>query len=637
MQQSKGYAILVFCVFILANTSWLTSSAKDSSVIVIEDTRKLTDTIMDIREQTKIVHDSLNTLNSISDVTRAKLSSLTAFQLGRYINNYAQIRCWLKFEIENKSDTSFTAYYYCGKYNHIQLLSERDAMQEGGMCNFSNASPAYIPNYYFEIFVPALTRKTYYVSITNYGILSTQFLSELHRSNIDPAHRKFKSQSYFGWLIFSCLLCGATLMMSLMFGLQFVLNRRREFLFYSLYVFSMFLNLERASEWNFDLRLISSIFHSYYYATALIFNLLSGIFYLLFTGYYFEFKTNDRFMYNIIRLFVVVLSLGLSLVLLSGLFHLTGYAWYRILSGFKYVPIVFSVSIVLLVLLRVTKSPLLYYYAIGYLMLIAGALINILLNNFPNILIGENVPRVVYLALGFLVEVCFFGLGIGYKTRRMEKMKLEVELENLKLEQEHQLELLQIRNKLSRDLHDEIGSTVSSINILSKSKRTSSEEMDLTLKKINDRSQRLMLSMKDIIWNVNPENDSFEDLLSRMREFATSMLEAKNLQYSLDFPKEDPPGKLNMHIKSNLYLIFKEAINNLCKHADATHVVITLHVRQNEIEFSIKDNGVGFDIDKLQHISGLGYMKTRADEIGAEFHVQSSEKQGCSIVLRVIV
>lgn len=98
MQQSKGYAILVFCLFILANTSWLTSSAKDSTVIVIEDARKLTDTIMDIREQTKIVHDSLNTLNLISDVTRAKLSSLTAFQLGKYINNYAQIRWFRLYE-----------------------------------------------------------------------------------------------------------------------------------------------------------------------------------------------------------------------------------------------------------------------------------------------------------------------------------------------------------------------------------------------------------------------------------------------------------------------------------------------------------------------------------------------------------
>src|SRR5205085_10457817 len=140
-----------------------------------------------------------------------------------------------------------------------------------------------------------------------------------------------------------------------------------------------------------------------------------------------------------------------------------------------------------------------------------------------------------------------------------------------------------------------IGSTLSSINILSRTAQTNlhytgDEKTKSSLEKINERSQRLLDNMSDIIWNINPGNDTIEEVMSRMREYATTILEAKKIDYIFNFPKEKMECRLNMEVKNNMYLIFKEAVNNLSKYSGCTIAKLSLTFDEKNIHMKIEDN-----------------------------------------------
>ncbi|MEO8149120.1 MAG: tetratricopeptide repeat protein [Bacteroidia bacterium] len=200
------------------------------------------------------------------------------------------------------------------------------------------------------------------------------------------------------------------------------------------------------------------------------------------------------------------------------------------------------------------------------------------------------------------------------------------------------IEMEKMRNRLSRDLHDDIGSTLSSINILSRTAQTNlhhtgDEKAKLSLEKINERSQRLLDNMSDIIWNINPGNDTIEEVMSRMREYATTILEAKNIDYVFNFPVEKMECRLNMEVKNNMYLIFKEAVNNLSKYSQCTVAKLSLTFYEKNIHMKIDDNGKGFDDDGIKHRGGLNNMQHRAEEIKGTIKIDSVIEKGTIIEL----
>jgi signal transduction histidine kinase len=200
------------------------------------------------------------------------------------------------------------------------------------------------------------------------------------------------------------------------------------------------------------------------------------------------------------------------------------------------------------------------------------------------------------------------------------------------------MEMEKMRSRLSRDLHDDIGSTLSSINILSRTAQNSlhqtvDEKTKSSLEKINERSQRLLDSMSDIIWNINPGNDTIEEVMSRMREYATTILEAKNIDYTFNFPKEKLDCTLTMEVKNNMYLIFKEAVNNLSKYSGATHATLSLTFDEKNIHLIVEDNGKGFIDSEIKHRGGLSNMQLRAEEIRGTMNIQTVAKKGTIIKL----
>ncbi len=193
------------------------------------------------------------------------------------------------------------------------------------------------------------------------------------------------------------------------------------------------------------------------------------------------------------------------------------------------------------------------------------------------------------------------------------------------------LRLQEVRNNISRNLHDDIGASLSNINILNElAKRNMQDETKagLYLSKAGEDIQRISESLSDIVWNINPRYDDLENLFVRMKRYAADMLEGKDISAELLFPVITHPISLPMDQRRDFYLIFKEAINNLVKYSKATQALVEVQLNSHSINLLIRDNGRGFESNKAQPGNGLYNMRQRANKWKADFTVESLSGKG---------
>lgn len=194
-----------------------------------------------------------------------------------------------------------------------------------------------------------------------------------------------------------------------------------------------------------------------------------------------------------------------------------------------------------------------------------------------------------------------------------------------------------IRSNIARDLHDEMGSTLTSINILSKvamSQNRPQAEIQQHLQKIKDHSSNMMESMSDMVWAINPANDNMDKMAVHMREFAAEILEPAGISFYMDIRGPVSTVTLNIQERKDLYLIFKEAVNNAVKYSAATEINITLQRLDDALLLRITDNGNGFVVNDCKHGNGLKNMQVRADAMGALLSIESIVGTGTAISIR---
>lgn len=201
------------------------------------------------------------------------------------------------------------------------------------------------------------------------------------------------------------------------------------------------------------------------------------------------------------------------------------------------------------------------------------------------------------------------------------------------------LEMEKVRTRIARDLHDDMGSTLSTINILSEmAKMKVNKDSGKTaeyLNKISDNSSRMMEAMDDIVWSINPMNDSMQRITARMREFATGVLEARNIEFSFRVDDQVSELKLNMEERRDLFLVFKEAVNNLAKYSQCKNAWIELRIRQDKLVMKIQDDGIGFDPGKADSGNGLNNMNKRAQSLKGKLAIESTPDRGSTVLLAI--
>ncbi len=208
-----------------------------------------------------------------------------------------------------------------------------------------------------------------------------------------------------------------------------------------------------------------------------------------------------------------------------------------------------------------------------------------------------------------------------------------------------EIKVLNIRNQIAHDLHDEIGSTLSSISISSsviqRKVQGSNDEAYNMLKQISKNTDNMMESMSDIVWTISTRNDSFESLVNRMRAFAIEILDPYDILFHLDVNEQVKAKSLNMVQRKNLYLIFKEAINNAAKYAGCENVYVTIAMEGNKLQMTVNDDGCGFDTTEKENEvktksmggNGMHAMKKRADEMKGKLKIESTKDKGTTVTI----
>jgi signal transduction histidine kinase len=229
-----------------------------------------------------------------------------------------------------------------------------------------------------------------------------------------------------------------------------------------------------------------------------------------------------------------------------------------------------------------------------------------------------------FLILGGFTAAGFVGGAARLWTARRYRQRMA--------ELQHQHALERERNRIAADLHDDVGSNLGSIALLSASARKhASGEAAEDFLEIQQIAESTAESMRDIVWFINPSEDELQQLVLRMKETAAWLL--GEISWEFDAPPALPSGKLSTEFKRHFFLIFKESLHNVRKHSRASRVRIELGAAEGHVSLFIMDNGVGFADSDAHAGLGLNSMRRRATSLGWRLVIGNDAGSGTTVRL----
>jgi signal transduction histidine kinase len=258
-----------------------------------------------------------------------------------------------------------------------------------------------------------------------------------------------------------------------------------------------------------------------------------------------------------------------------------------------------------------------------YLLAVMGFLIGLIVRGLcVSGILPLNYFTEYALQAGMLWEMTLFSFALG---DRINTIKLEKEMEKGEM-----------RTRIAADLHDEIGSNLSSISMISQMVRRSAKLNQLEKNRLADitaTAKETTDAIRDIVWFINPQHDKFGDLILRLKDVTPKLL--TDLEYTFNTSGHIIEAMPDLLIRKEIYLIYKEVLHNIVKHAHATKVDIETKSQSNRFILTICDNGGGFDVRNVKEGLGLKNLRDRAAKIGAKFDISSSTGHGVKITLIV--
>jgi ligand-binding sensor domain-containing protein/signal transduction histidine kinase len=226
----------------------------------------------------------------------------------------------------------------------------------------------------------------------------------------------------------------------------------------------------------------------------------------------------------------------------------------------------------------------------------------------------------------WFLTAAFLSLGVGAHTLHRHRVRRLLELER-------------VRTRIATDLHDDIGSSLSQIAILSEVVRQRvgghEESVREPLSQITCASSELMDSMSDIVWAIDPRKDHLSDLTHRMRRFSSDVFTARHIAFEFHAPDAARDIELGADVRRQVFLIFKESVNNIVRHSNCTRATVAFSASREHITLRITDNGTGFDTTRQWDGHGLSSMRKRTQELGGTLQVVSKSVDGTLVTLQV--
>lgn len=250
-----------------------------------------------------------------------------------------------------------------------------------------------------------------------------------------------------------------------------------------------------------------------------------------------------------------------------------------------------------------------------------------------------------FLTTAGLLSVGFVVLLYRYRTNRLREVNTALRNAHLAEEdlrharEERIAELERVRARIATDLHDDIGASLTQIAILSEvaqARANGDAALNEPLRKITDVSNELVSTMSDIVWSINPAKDHVSDLAQRMRRFASDLFASKGIGLQFLAPGDDGAVVIGSNVRREVFLIFKEAANNVVKHSGAKNARVELAVSDGEVSLRVSDDGRGFDSASAAPTDGghgLGGMRRRVEELGGKLQIISEPGTGTTVAL----
>lgn len=254
----------------------------------------------------------------------------------------------------------------------------------------------------------------------------------------------------------------------------------------------------------------------------------------------------------------------------------------------------------------------------------------------PAILVSFTIAPAYYTTWWFLSLLAAFILGITVLlVKRSQRVRYQEQIREI----EREFAIEKERLRISKDMHDEVGASLTRISILSElAKKQQAEPVKAlqTINQISEISGGVVDEMSEIIWAMNPRNDTLDSFSSYIRQHASTYLESAEIEGAFLFPDEIPAFHMSSELRRNLFLTVKEAFHNIVKHSGAGNVKMSLCFDKQNLNIKIDDDGKGFEIDKIKGWgNGLTNMRKRIEELDGRFEITSEVGKGTLIELSV--
>jgi signal transduction histidine kinase/ligand-binding sensor domain-containing protein len=258
---------------------------------------------------------------------------------------------------------------------------------------------------------------------------------------------------------------------------------------------------------------------------------------------------------------------------------------------------------------------------------------------------NEQGATLAFAVLPYFWETWWFKLalmacaftGIGLMVALAQRRRYRYKLERL----ERQREMERERTRIARDLHDDLGTSLTQISMLSalaNREQTPSSEVKAIIHQVRGCAGEMVTALDEIVWAVNPKNDSLAELFNYLNHFAEQFFRPSGIRCRFEIPSQLPSHLVPAETRHHLFLAFKEAINNAARHSGCTRVLVRVEIHPKEAAISVEDNGHGFDKqDASSHRlgNGLANMQQRLSAVGGYTEVQSIPGQGTTLVFHI--
>jgi signal transduction histidine kinase len=542
--------------------------------------------------------------------------------------------CFIRFTVTNSADTAREFFFLPGY--HLRSLklyaaSPRNYADFAALPPDTHATKIFEGARYLRI-APHDT-VVFFAKFNFARTYLNSYAPRLIEKGFFPAWLMMAKNAYGPVNIFTYLATGIMLLMIFYAIALFIQNQHTEYLFYSAYALCTMAMIFLKSFFNFRTEPFFILFEEY---LDFMIMCISVYFYLAFIRKFLNTGIREPFLEKMLR--YTAGTLTALLILFSYIYFFTDkYVILNTLENNVIKVLIFVISAIVITYSFKKKDPLLNYLAAGNIALVIFSIISLLMiifkwRPFPNASYSLLNSAMFYYELGLVFELMFFLFGLAYKNKKdiitqvkeRERLKLEYERQEF----EKQMAIMAARNeerdRISADMHDDLGSGVTAIRLMSeivKSKMKTDQFPEID--KISNSANELLGKMNSIIWTMKSSNDSVESLAAYLRAYATEYFDGTSVDCTVTV-NEFIDHELSGEKRRNIFLSFKETLNNILKHANATRVNISIAANEEKLVINVHDNGIGIDLKNLRRFgNGLNNIKKRMQSIQGEFTINS--------------